>query len=204
MEKAEQIADRQVERYPAIRVSHVTRTALRKAGIPAIQLVVMPPRSGIATMLLMSNIEPQESREFWQDILDPESPFIWRNYQLTRGKHEQITWRLSTSIREHYRERIARLITGRGGAPEIHVAPAQLSPETARIQVEGLARHLGNYPGFSGIRADVYSLARYSTKVWKSTHPEHAYPVWPTMPYTRFTRAKMLPLSNLTTQETEQ
>ena len=61
VEKAEQIALRQVDRYPTITVDHVTRTHLRKAKLPAVQLVVMPPKGGEVVMLLMSNITPPKT-----------------------------------------------------------------------------------------------------------------------------------------------
>ena len=85
VEKAEQIARRQVERYPTIAADHVTRTHLRKAKLPAVQLVVMPPKKGEVVMLLMSNTTPPNSREIWRDALNEDDPLTWRNYLRIRN-----------------------------------------------------------------------------------------------------------------------
>lgn len=203
VEKAEQIAQRQVERYPTITTTHATRTALRRAGIAAIQLVILPPKDGTVTMFLMSNVIPPSSREEWGDALDSETPLTWRNYQLSRGKKNAVTWRLSTAVREHYRERIARLITGRGGIPGQGKQPYQLPDETARNQVLRLAAHLQHYPGLSGIRSDVFALAQHSTRLWNNTREQGQYPVWPTMPYARFAQPQMAPLADLIQHQEE-
>lgn len=198
LNKAEQIAERQLGRYPTIGVDHPTRTVLRRAGLPAIQLVVMPPNGEEVTMLLWSNVPPSESRETWQLALDLDLPLTWRNYQLSRApKGEAITWRLSEAARAHYRQRLARLITGRGGIPVPGQQPYQLPDETAHAQVLKLAEHLKRYPGLSGIRADVFDLAQHSTKLWKSTRPQMVYPAWPTMRYVRFAPPQTAPLSDL-------
>lgn len=204
IDKVEQIAQRQVARYPTITVDHGTRTALRKAKLAAVQLVVMPPLDGALVLLLMANIEPPGSREEWRNALDPEAPLVWRNYALHHDERGQMTWRLSERAREHYRTRIARLITGRGGLPLPGKAPYQLSPDSSRQQIEALAHHMAHYPGLSGVRADVFALAQYSTKVWKSTHQEpvrQQYPVWPTMPYVRFGSPQTAPLHQLSSQQ---
>lgn len=198
--KAEAVAQRQVKRYPSIVADHRTRTALRAAGIPAVQLVILPPDAEDVPMILMSNL-PANERESWQHVWDPEVPLEWRNYVLTRRKNGAITWRLSDSARQHYQNRIARLITGRGGAPAEGKQPYQLSDETAAAQVLKLAEHLSHYPGLSGIRSDVFDLAQYSTRVWRSTRPNYPFPKWPTMPYTRFQTAPMAPLWKLTEGE---
>lgn len=205
VDKAEQIAERQLKRYPTIGVDHPTRTALRRAGIPAIQLVVMPPKGEEVTMLLWSNLPPPDSREKWQLALDPDLPLTWRNYQLSKApKGAAITWRLSEAARAHYRQRLARLITGRGGIPVSGQQPYQLPDETAHAQVVKLAEHLKHYPGLSGIRADVFELAQHSTRLWKSTRPQMPYPAWPTMPYVRFGGPQTAPLSDLVHHQMQQ
>lgn len=195
--RAESIALRQIDRYPVITATHVTRTHLRRAGMPAVQLVVMPPKGDETTMFLMSNVAPQPTREVWRPALDPEEPLIWRNYQLTTMPSGAITWRLSEQARGHYRHRIARLITGRGGLPKPGDKPYMLPDETAHAQLLKLADHLQHYPGVSGIRADVFELAQYSTKVWQATRKRGAYPLWPTMPYTRFNIPQTAPLAEI-------
>ena len=192
--KVEQVAQRQLQRYPSIAQSHVTRTALRRVQLPAVHLVILPPKDRAAILLLCSNLVPPGTRESWQNGLDPSAPLTWRNYQLTVTEQGRITWRLSENIRTDYRQRLARLITGRGGIPGVGTSPYQLPAESARIQVLKLAVHLGHYPGMSGIRSDVFDLAQYSTKIWKSTHPDHPYPAWPTMPYLPFLTPKTAPL----------
>lgn len=197
VQKAQAIAERQVNRHPTIQATHVTRTALRKAQVPAVQLVVMPPQAGGVVMLLLSNLAPPESRETWRHAFDEDEPLTWRNYQLTRGEDDRITWRFNEQARAHYRQRVARIITGRGGLPAPGERPYQLSPETAHAQVLRLAAHMTNYPGLSGVRADVFDLAQYSTRVWRGTHGDLPYPVWPTMPYARFSQPRLAPLSDL-------
>jgi len=225
VEKAEVVALRQVKRHSSITASRQVRSALRAAGYAAVQLVVMPPKEGEVAMFLLSNIPPAGSREDWQDAFDPDIPLTWRNYELFRGSvipkdretlseiiqgargpgetpranSGAVTWRLKRAVRKHYRTRLARLITGRGGWPDAGQAPQQLSDETARTQVLLLAEHLGHYPGLRGIRADVFSLAQYSTRVWKSTRRDPHYPVWSTMPYSQFSSPQTAPLSELTT-----
>ena len=198
--KAEQVAYKQAKRYPTITAGHATRTALRKARLPAVQLVIFPPEGESVAMLLMSNIQP-DGRERWGHVLDPDRPLEWRNYMLATGKNGVHTWRLTEDTREQYRLQLARLITGRGGIPAPQESPYQLPDETARAQVLKLAQHLTHYPGFSGIRSDVYDLAQYSTRVWKSTR-QTPYPEWPNMPYIRFQAAPTAPLSELTNDTT--
>lgn len=222
--KSEAVAQKQLKRHPTITATHTTRTALRKAGVAAVQMVIMPPSEGQVTIILLSNVVPPNSREEWRAALDPQHPLTWRNYQLAPApKGKALTWRLSDAARKHYRNRIARLITGRGRlrAPRSEAKP-QLSPgakvtkastgsksekrrlkpymlpdETAYAQVQLLAQHLGHYPGFSGVRADIFQLARYATRVWKSTRPKHPYYQWPTHPYLRFRQPQIAPLSEL-------
>ena len=195
--KATDVALKQAERYPTITATHVTRTALRRAGLAAVQMVIMPPDEGqTTTLLLLSNLPP-DGREQWQLALDPDWSLTWRNYQLCQTSSGAISWRLSEQARGHYRQRINRLITGRGGPLSNGQTPYRLPPETARVQVLRLAEHLAHYPGFSGIRADVFGLAQHSTKVWLSTHPDHPYPRWPVMPYVRFGRSQTAPLKDL-------
>jgi len=194
--KAERVALRQVDRYPSIGQSHVTRTALRHAQVPAVQMVILPPTDGLVHLLLLSNLVPPESREIWRDGLDPADPLIWRHYELVTTESGRISWRLRASARVHYRQRLARLITGRGRLSPSGT-PYQLDSPSARRQVLRLAEHLGRYPGLSGIRADIYSLAQYSTKVWKSTRPDDPYPVWPFMPYLPFLSPRTAPLADL-------
>ena len=195
--KAEAVTQKQVDRYPTITASHVTRTHLRKAKLSVVQMVVMPPKGGMVTVFLMANVPPN-SRENWWHALDEEDPFNWRNYQLTRGKNNAVTWRLSEGVRAHYRKRIARLIAGRSGKPVQGEAPYMLPTVTAAKEIHLLAEHLQRYPGLSGIRADVFELAQYSTKVWTNTRPKFPFPVWPTMQYMRFEAAKMAPISTIT------
>lgn len=194
--QAEKVAQKQIGRYPTITASNVTRTHLRKAKLPAVQMVIFPPDSKSITILLMSNI-PVDKRENWEHVFDELTPLIWRNYQLTRGKNNSITWKLSEQAKAHYQQRLARLITGRGGQYAQGQKPYQLPDETAYRQVLNLAEHLRHYPGLSGIRADVFDLARYATKMWKSTRPDYPYPEWPTMPYLQFRSPKIAPLSAL-------
>lgn len=200
--KASLIAAKQAERHPTILADHGTRTALRRAILPAVQLVIMPPGETTITLLLLSNLVPSGSREEWHLALDPDWPLAWRNYELSRSPSGAITWRLSGRTRAHYRQRVDRLITGRGGIPAPGKAPYQLSPDTARAQVLSLADHLSHYPGFSGVRADIYDLARHSTRVWRSTHPQQPIPLWPTMPYLRFGESRTAALSDLSHETT--
>lgn len=195
--KAVQVAQRQVSRHPTIMATHTTRTALRRAGVAAVQLVVMPPTGDTVTMLLMSNVVPPGSREVWQHALIPE-PLTWRNYALTRLPDNRVTWRLSEAARDHYRQRVARLITGRGGPVDQGKRPYQLPPETAAQQILQLAAHLRHYPGFAGVRSDIFDLAQHSTKIWKATHSQRQWPVWPTMPYVRFSQPQTRPIEELT------
>jgi hypothetical protein len=195
--KAQQVAERQAKRYPAILATHTTRTALRKAGFPAVQLVVMPPTGDTVTMYLMCNETPTGSREMWRDALDSQQPLTWRNYSLTRTAKGGVTWRLSEQVRDQYRKRIARLITGRGGKPAAGEQPYQLPSHVAHQQVLNLAAHMMRYPGLSGVRGDVFQLAQYSTKVWKSTHPKESYPAWPLLPYTPYLQPRTLPLEDI-------
>lgn len=194
--KALQIAQRQVDRYPVIASDHGTRTALRRAGLPAVQLVAMPPDRETITLMLLSNV-PGGEREQWRPVIDEDEPLIWRHYQLVRSSTGSITWRLSEAMRAHYRQRLNRLITGWSGKPKPGDRPYQLSPDTARTQVLLLAQHLQRYPGLSGIRRDVHELAQHSTRVWGSTHPALPYPVWPTMPYLRYQQPRTAALSGL-------
>lgn len=201
--QAEQVAQRQLKRFPSITATHVTRTALRKVGVAAVQLVIMPPKGGLVTLLLMSNIRPSDSREVWFNGLDATSPLTWRNYELSRGKNGAVTWRLSAAARDHYRKRLARLIAGRGGLPAPGQQPYQLPEATSRDQVLKLAAHMQHYPGFSGVRADVFDLAQYSTRVWRKTQKGVTIPMWPTMPYTRFSAPQTAPLSALSHHQEE-
>lgn len=197
LQKAEQVAHRQAQQYPTITATPNTRSALRAAGLPAIQLVVMPPDSNTVTMFLLSNVIPQDSREVWRNALDPHAPLTWRNYSLTTTKTGSVTWRLSQQARDHYRQRLARLITGRGGVPQAGQRPYMMPDETARTQVLKLAEHLHRYPGFSGVRADVFDLAQHSTKLWRNTRPNSHYPVWPRQPNTRFSAAQTAPIDQI-------
>lgn len=196
-EQAARVAQRQAERYPSITRDHRSRNALRNLGLPAIQLVTLAPAQGHVTLLLVSNVVPQDSREQWRRALDPDEPLRWRNYELIRSPEGAITWRLSEQARAHYQMCINRTITGRGGRPKPGERPYQFSPATARQQVLQLAAHLCRYPGFSGIREDVYTLAQHSTKVWHNTHPHEPFPVWPKMPYLRFGQYRTAPLDDL-------
>lgn len=198
--KAQQVAERQANRYPSITAPHTTRTALRRAGYPAVQLVVMPPRGEQVTMYLMSG-EPVEGREVWRHIADLDEPTIWGAYEFGLTRKGRATWRLSQAKRNHYQVRIARLIVGRGGVvigPNGHPQGAyRPGPEVAHRAVTQLIQHTRVYPGFSGVRADLFELGQYSTRVWKSTHPKHPYPVWPRHPTLPYIRPRIAPLSDL-------
>ena len=196
LEKVEQIAQRQVNRYPSIGATHVTRSALRNVSIPAVQLVIMPPDEGTISLILLSNAPPDD-REQWQLALDADWPLSWRNYQLACSEKGAITWRLREAVREHYRLRINRLITGRGGKAVPGERPYQYSPQIARMEVLLLADRLHRYPGLSGVRRDVFGLAQHSTRVWRSTHPGHPFPQWPTMPYLPYRQPQTAPLTDL-------
>ena len=193
-DQAERVAMKQVGRYPIISASHTARSALRKAEMPAIQLVVMPPMGGQVSLLLMSNVPPPDTRETWENALT--APLIWRNYALCLAPDGRVTWRLSQPARERYTRRLDTLIKGRGAqqaGKRSYVPP----PDTAHARVLDLATHLLRYPGLSGIRSDVFTLAQYSTRIWCATHPRRPYPVWPRMPYLRFTRPQTAPLAAL-------
>lgn len=199
--KAEAVAGRLLKRYPTIALSHVSRTALRKINAPVTQLVILPPKQQQVTMLLMSDAVPDQ-REQWFDGTEPDTPLIWRNYQLHHNEKGRMTWRLSGAARTYYQDRIARLISGRGGSvPVLNGEGKQVgqrpvyrpSPEAARLQLQQLAVHMSRYPGLSGIRADIATLAQYSNRIWKSTY-DVPCPEWPTMPYTRFLAARTAPL----------
>ncbi|WP_240738569.1 hypothetical protein [Deinococcus fonticola] len=198
--KAEEIASKQVARYPSLGADHGTRTALRQVGLPALQMVVLPPDGGKIAIVLLAN-QPPDDREQWQLAIDPDWPLIWRNYQLAQTELGAITWRLSEQARTHYRQRINRLITGRGGQPTPGQRPYQLPADTARKQVLALAEHLTHYPGFSGIRNDVFAFAQHSTRVWRATHPDEPAPMWPTMPYVRFGKPRTASLRELTGED---
>lgn len=205
--KAQQVAERQVDRYPSITAPHTTRTALRRAGYPAVQLVVMPPRDEQVTMYLMSQ-DPVEGREIWRYIADLDEPTIWGAYQFDVTDAGRATWRLSEAKREHYRHRIARLITGRGGVvvdqDGRRRAAYQPTPEAAHKAVSNLIQHLGVYPGFAGVRADLFALAQYSTRVWNSTHPKRPYPVWPRHPTLPYIKPRTAPLYTITQHPQEE
>lgn len=194
--KAADVAVKQSQRYPTIIADHSTRSALRRIGFPVVQMVILPPDERSITLLLLTN-SPPDDREKWQLGLDPDWPLRWRNYQLCRMPSGAISWRLSEQVRGHYRQRINRLITGRGGVPASGQKPYQLPPDTARKQILELAGHLSHYPGFSGVRRDVFELARHSTKVWQNTHPDYPYPRWPPMPYLRFSQSQTTLISDL-------
>ncbi|WP_353544448.1 hypothetical protein [Deinococcus xinjiangensis] len=194
--KAADVAVKQSQRYPTITADHSTRSALRRIGFPVVQMVILPPDERSITLLLLTN-SPPDDREKWQLALDPDWPLRWRNYQLCRMPSGAISWKLSEQANGHYRQRINRLITGRGGIPEAEKRPYQLSPATAYVQIMKLAEHLSRYPGFAGVRGDVFALAMHSTKVWQNTHPDYPFPRWPTMPYVRFGRPQTAPLSDL-------
>lgn len=197
--RAEAVSDKLARRFPTIYATHTTRTALRKAKVPALHLVVMPPEvaKGEVVMLLLSNLIPENSGEMWRLCLDPEQPLIWRNYELTKLEDGRITWKLSEVAERHYRKRLARLITGRGGLTPKGKRPYQLPDATAYQQVLLMARHLNHYPGLAGVRRSVFALAQHSTRMWKATRPHHTYPTWPTMPYVRLSAAQTAPLSEL-------
>lgn len=197
LEKAVQVASRQASRYPTITATPNTRSALRAAGLPAVQLVIMSPNEGAVTMFLLSNVAPQDSRETWRNALDERDLLTWRSYELVRGKNNAMTWRLSQQARQHYRDRLARLITGRGGIPAPGQKPYLLPDQTAHEQVLKLAQHLHHYPGFSGVRADVFDLAQHSTKLWRNTRPNSHYPVWPRQPNMRFSAAQTAPIDQI-------
>lgn len=196
VDKVAAVAERQVGRYPSIGATHVTRTALRQAGMPAVQLVVMPPGAGAVDLLLWSNRAP-DARETWRPALDPERPLTWRNYQLARHTDGRVTWRLSPEARARYRTQIARTINGRGGPPGREPRPHRPTPDAARTRLLQLAAHLQAYPGFSGVRRDVFDLAQYSTKLWRSAHGDVPHPTWPTMPFVRFRAPSTAPLAAL-------
>ncbi|GGR34549.1 hypothetical protein [Deinococcus ruber] len=174
----------------------------------------------MVSIILLSTAIPAESREVWRDAFDAEKPLTWRNYALTRTPKERITWRLSVDARKQYRTRIARLITGGGGVihPRVKLKklagksvekpkqeygekrreiPRRLSSDAARRQILNLAAHMQHYPGLSGIRSDVFDLAQYCTRVWKSTHPDSAFPLWPKMPILPYLQPRMAPLANI-------
>lgn len=204
VDKVVAIVERQVKRYPSITQTHTTRTALRKVNLPVIQLVVMPPNGQTITLFLFSNQVPLDTRETWRLALDLTTPLTWRNYELTQLEKGQISWRLSRQVRERYGVQLTRLITGRGGVRQgmtpggmRRQAKYQLRPEVAHTQVLKLAAHLGRYPGLGGVRRDVQALARQSTRLWHSTHPQRPYPVWPYQPYLPYRTPRMAPLSDL-------
>lgn len=203
-QQASRVAQRQAERYPSITQDHGTRSALRRVDMPAVQLVILPPEKGDITLLLLSNLVPENSREQWRLALDPDEPLRWKNYELCRLPDGRITWRLSEQVRAHYRMHITRSITGRGGHPQPGERPYQLPPETARQQVLSLAQHLTRYPGLSGIRKDVFALAHHSTKIWRNTHPQEPFPMWPKMPYARYGSPKTAPLDHLLEENHDQ
>ncbi|WP_227978776.1 hypothetical protein [Deinococcus terrestris] len=205
--KAEAIAQRQIDRYPTITASHTLRSSLRRAKYPVVQMVILPPTGEHITLVLMSNAEPSGSREDWFNGLDPAAPFTWRNYELTRQEGQRLTWRLNNQARAYYRKHIARAVTGRGGR-QLHankagkitgkvVARRQHPPLVARTQLLRLGDHLSHYPGFSGVRKDVFDLYVYSQRVWRSTHPDEPPPAWPYMPYLRYCAPKRARLSDL-------
>ena len=193
--KALKVAQRQLDRYPTIATTHGTRTALRAMGMPTVQLVVMPPSDGTVTMLLLSNREPPDTRERWQDAYGPD-PLTWRNYELCVTAHGSVSWRLSKAARVHYRQRIARLITGRGLAVQGQ-RPYQLPDATASAQLQQLQIHLYRYPGLSGVRSDIASLQRYARTVWTTTRRSRYWTVWPHQPYARYRAPQTAPLDIL-------
>lgn len=158
-------------------------------------------------MYLMSG-DPIEGRETWRHILDADEPVIWGAYQFDLTPVGRATWRLSEAKREHYRNRIARLITGRGGVVVDQDGKRQAAykptPEIAHKAVSNLIRHLGVYPGFSGVRGDLFGLGQYSTRVWQSTHPNYPYPVWPRHPTLPYIKPRTAPLYTITQHSQEE
>ena len=146
-------------------------------------------------MLLLSNRVPPDTREQWQHALGPV-PLTWKNYELCVTAHGSVTWRLSRSARVHYRQRIARLITGRGLTLPGQ-RPYQLPDATAAIQLQKLQIHLYRYPGLAGVRSDVAALQRYARTTWTCTRPRAHWNDWPYQPYTRYLSPQTAPLQEL-------
>ena len=108
-QQASRVAQRQAERYLSITQDHGTRTALRRVDMPAVQLVILPPKEGDITLLLFSNVVPEHSREQWRPALDADEPLCWRNYQLWRSPEGSITWRLSEQAVEMDHQDVLKL-----------------------------------------------------------------------------------------------
>ncbi|WP_189643837.1 hypothetical protein [Deinococcus piscis] len=210
------------ERYPSVVADHLTRSALRKVGLPAVTMVIMPPDKDRVTVFLLSNIAPDD-RENWQQVLDEYEPLTWRNYSLTTQAvmlaeshkykkpktipvkaRERITWRLSRNARMTYEKNVKRLIHGRYPRQKTPQNEAKLpapgttrSPTGVRKQLEGLGQHLTHYPGLSGIRTDIWLLYMYAARMWEKQYPKEAALVWPKPPYSRLLPVKMAPLETL-------
>lgn len=192
--KAAQVAARQAQRYPSITQAAGTRTALRRAGYPAVQLVTLPPRDSTVTLVLLSGLEPTNGREVWQDSRDPQTPLRWGPYELSTSQEGSVTWRLSQERRAHYRRRLTRLIVGQG-LPGGRVI--RLPDDVARLKVEGLAQHLLSYPGLSGVREDYDLLRRHAERTWASTRSRASPPCWPYKAYLPFLRPHTAAMTQL-------
>lgn len=159
LDKALDIAQRQVKRHPSIGASVRHLSVLRGYGCEAVQLLIMPPHEAQITMFLFSNSIPEASREQWINWRDVKTPLHWRSYQLTL-LNQRVTWTLIKEKKDAYMQQIRRTITGRSGPPNLGEKPYQLSPETAAKQIENLFAHLIRYPLFAGIRAVIKELQK--------------------------------------------
>jgi hypothetical protein len=149
-ERAERGVRRLVERYPSAAAHRNVQSALRSMGLPSVRVVLMPPEVRAVTVLLLSNLPPDE-RESWTLALDPKAPLRWRNYEVATvaamqaeadklrrpqpkrsGDAGRITWRLSEEVRDEYRHTITRLIhSSKPG----RIKPRQTEPTAAAQEV---------------------------------------------------------------------
>lgn len=209
------------ERYPSVLSEHQTCSALRHLKLPAVKMLVMPPQGQQVTVFLLANVVP-DNREVWTPALNPATPLTWKKYEVTTGgrmheacrgykpleplskkQAERLTWRLSSEQREAYRQDITRLIHSHRAGPSDRSSSWGTGPKVIRTlpaiqtRLESLGVHLLRYPGFSGIRTDIWLLERHMQRLWQQQHPHLPCPHWPHPPYLSLLPAKLKPLSVL-------
>lgn len=219
--RAEDVAARLLRRYPLAQADHRHRSAARLLGLPAVRLLVMPPRPDAVTLLLFATAQPDE-RENWHAPTDPRDPLTWHVYELATAaqvqadmqrlrssrppdhyRPEALTWRLSSAARRHYQTRITRTVMAATVKPAQKGKKGSNRPNQtrsvngARRELETLGQHLANLPGLSGVRSDVWAAQRHMLRLWNQHHPDSPPPAWPRHPWPRYQAAELRPLAEL-------
>lgn len=217
---AEQRAALLMERYPTTTAHRNVRSALRVSGFPVVQAVVMPPQVDCVSVLLLTNIPPDD-REVWHVATDAQQPLRWRAYEVTTAARIQaeadkvrrpyprrvadsnrLTWRLAAHIRQDYRTQITRIIhstkpshIAQPGTGPRHGTTRTLDGQSAAL--ERLGRHLRLYPGLNGVNTDRWLLKLHMERLWRQQHSGFPSPSWPHYPYLSMLPAPTAPLAHL-------